>query len=212
MEKIKYHPILFSTPMVQAILELRKNKTRRTKGLDAINKNPELYRYDGFSKEYGMHYFERLDENGNPTENYHPIECPYNLGDILWVRESFHYVSDSETREFIKYGYRADWNDGILTHKKNKGIWKPSIHMPKQACRIFLKIKSIRAERLQDINEEDAIAEGAIQYEAATDWMSAKYGFQMIWETINGKESWCFNPFVWVYEFERIEKPNDFLI
>jgi hypothetical protein len=82
--------------------------------------------------------------------------------------------------------------------------------MPKEACRLLLKIKSIRVERLQDISEEDAIAEGAIQHEKETDWLTAKFGFEMIWLKINGKESWISNPFVWVYEFEKIEKPNDF--
>jgi hypothetical protein len=105
--------------------------------------------------------------------------------------------------------------------------------MPKTACRIFLKIKSIRVERLQEISESDAIAEGIIEilpqmYSQYREWKNyinadnphgykSDYNnpinsFKSLWQSINGKDSWNVNPFVWVYEFEQIEKPNDFIV
>lgn len=201
--------MLYSTPMVQGILEGRKTKTRRTKGLEVINKNPNDWRFNRQTDIIDFHAdnktkigtFIFLDNSINTKALL--IECTYNVGDVLWVREtSYECMSENLKGKFYyKASMLSSWNFK----------WKPSIFMPKQACRIFLKIKSIRVERLQEISEEDAIAEGAIQHEKETDWLSAKYGFQMIWETINGKESWDWNPFVWVYEFERIEKPLDFI-
>jgi hypothetical protein len=205
----KFHPILFATPMVQAILNGIKTQTRRvikkkysntdivwhekhsgrTKILVELqNDTPEPIKKEGGSVIYHL-------------QAYHEIKCPYEVGDVLWVRETF-----------------AEWPKVCFQYKASTqigseiGNWKPSIHMPKKACRIFLKVKSIRVERLQDISEEDAQAEGAIQHEAETDWLTAKYGFQMIWETIFGKESWKENPYVFVYEFEKIEKPLDFIV
>ena len=82
--------------------------------------------------------------------------------------------------------------------------------MPKEACRLFLKVTNVRVERLQDITEMDAIFEGCMQYEKDTDWMTALYGFELLWKKINGESSWKSNPWVWVIEFERIEKPENF--
>jgi hypothetical protein len=108
--------------------------------------------------------------------------------------------------------------------------WKPSIFMPKIACRIFLEVTNVRVERLNDISESDAIAEGIYAKPGSvsgTRWYtkfisktearleglfteSAKECFKSLWESINGKESWEANPWVWVYDFKRVEKPENF--
>lgn len=192
MSKTKYHPILFSTPMVHAILEGRKTQTRRV-------------------------VKDKLLQNATPDDDIEflllTIIYKYKVGDVLWVRETFTQWPKGEFQYFV---------DTALGNELGK--WKPSIHMPKEACRIFLKIKSIRVERLQDISEEDAIAEGIVfknhseagivykNYlkENAFFFYPVK-SFCSLWESINGDKSWDKNPFVWVYEFEQIEKPLDFL-
>ena len=219
-----FKPILFSTPMVQAIQNGTKTQTRRTKGLDSINEKPNNYRYDGISDDehdsyIGCHFFEYLDKEGNPKETYTPEECPYAIGDVLWVRETFHSIHDSDTDIFLRYGYKAD-ND----YKGAK--WKPSIFMPREACRIFLKVTNIRAERLTDISDEDAVREGIEQKysylfnekryrdyaNVKSDWRSAIGSFQSLWASINGIDSWSKDPWVWVIEFEKVERPNDFIV
>jgi hypothetical protein len=211
MTKTKFRPMLFSTPMVQDLLDGRKTMTRRTKGLEQINENPNQYRYDGVANDendsyYGCHYFEYINTK-YPPETYHPVEPSMCVGDVIWVRETFRPIGQDK--------------------------WKPSLFMPKQACRIFLKIKSIRAERLQHLSKADAIAEGVKKdanfgYEC---YLCNKQGhkaaenlcedgffcnpfdsFKTLWISINGQESWDLNPFVWVYKFERIDKPLDFIV
>jgi hypothetical protein len=201
----KFHPMLYATPMVQAILEGRKYQTRRTKGLESINEKPDAWEfwrfYDGYAK--------FAEEHNSINEKF--IKCPYELGDVLWVRETFGIGSRGSVI------YKANYDDTQFNSKEWK--WKPSLFMPKQACRIFLKIKSIRVERLQDISEYGSIAEGVIQEKNGqwrnylvpqTFWTYAKYSFETLWISINGKESMNKNPFVWVYEFEKIDKPLDF--
>lgn len=221
----KFHPILFSTPMVQAILEGRKTQTRR------VVKYP--LQLKGWLVSIG--------ESENPP----PIEfCPYEVGDVLWLRETFEYFESTynphgttdDKNSSVKIQFVADnkiSNEISVTKiqalkalvkiekgKLEKPIYNPSIFMPKEACRTFLKIKSIRVERLQDISEEDSIAEGVIKEKNGqwknylvpqTFWTYAKYSFETLWISINGKESMNKNPFVWVYQFQQIEKPLDFI-
>lgn len=216
-------PILYSTEMVQSILDNRKTQTRRTKGLEKFNQNPDWFRYDHLDQtedpgtEY-QHFFESLDVNGNPLEKYSMAKAPYKIGEILWVRESFNTSILNSKQGYI---YRADFDDtGKLV------VWKPSIHMPKAAARIFLKVKNIRAERLFNISESDAIAEGVdkkgeMYYDyfgevpkVGRDFFytneTAKISFMGLWCKINGVDSWRNNPWVWVIEFERVEKPLNF--
>jgi len=214
MENI-FKPILYSPSMVHRILEDKKGQTRRTKGLEVVNEDWRAWNFVDFGTNPN-------NENDNRkhacfrcfVDTWLSILCPYQIGNILWVRENLYQNGE------LGLEYFADKNaidEGIIPFDYGPygGSYSfrtiPNIHMPKWACRIFLKVKSINLERLQDISEEDAIAEGAIQYESDTDWLTAKYGFQIIWETINGSDSWNKNPFVWVIEFERIEKPLDFI-
>jgi len=176
-------PILFSTEMVRAILEDRKTQTRRV-----IKPQP------------GDH----PDDDGYMSSILN--RCPYQVGDILWVRET--WAKDiSGCPGGISY--RADHIDPKGDGPANPMKWKPSIHMPKEAARLFLVVKDVRVERLQDITEEDAKMEGA--YPAGEDWEYNCYrdGFITLWNGINGKKyPWEASPWVWVYSLERTEKPE----
>ena len=206
---MKFIPILFSTPMVQAILKGLKTMTRR---------KIKLYKAD----EHPLRQTSEWMQENNT--------CPYGkVGDVLWVRETFVKVITIYGGEaFI---YKADDNCYKDTIEDWQG-WKPSLFMPKAACRIFLKIIDIRVERLKDITREDAINEGIIswvdkrmkskpvRYASYCDFDNPKdpatytscpiNSFETLWQSINGKDSWEGNPWVWVISFERIEKPEKF--
>lgn len=211
---MKFIPILFSTPMVQSILEGRKTQTRRV----IKQKDQPHLKYDNscidYSNGFGWVVKHQIEEDPNRYEITQNFKCPYGkVGDILWVRET--WIEAPELCTWKKYSYKADYN----SHLAELGKWKPSIHMPKLACRLFLKVKSLRVERLQDISETDAESEGIGKqfstlfnewrfkdyYNVKDDWRSAVSSFQSLWASINGEQSWNDNPWVWVIEFERIE-------
>ena len=171
-------PILFSTPMVQAIFEDRKTQTRRVvklpKGVDAERWRKDLIMTDS----------------------------PYKLGMVLWVRETF-AIRESKIHGSIKYAYRADGFlvDDITPHESNRVIvsgWKPSIFMPREACRLYLGVVDVRCERLHEITEDDAEAEG----------FDSRAHFEGLWEHLNAKRGygWDVNPFVWVVDFKRTKR------
>src|SRR6185312_4133418 len=132
------------------------------------------------------------------------LNSKWEIDDILWVRETCQYA-DSSVNFNPGWVYRAtdpDWET------MEGWTWKPSIFMPKRACRIFLKITDIRVERLHDINTDALKAEG-INY--VMDYGPILFeNFKELWQKINGKESWKSNPFVWVIKFERCERPHGF--
>ena len=191
------HPILFSGPMVRAILEGRKTQTRRV-----LKPQPNEVGAVGIISlpdqlgDSNLFYFE--SKSGKIGLFKPPfIKCPYGApGDSLWVRETWHPRGE----------YRATpWENA-----NGRAIWKPSIHMPKWASRITLEITEIRVERLQDISEEDAIAEGSqipcaqLPKSCQQGTMTERCQFSKIWETINGKKyPWSRNPWVWVIEFKK---------
>jgi hypothetical protein len=212
--KTRFVPMLFSTDMVKAIdIHKTKTETRRTQGLELINENPEFFIYNG--KINDEHIFILKNEDGSESDFYKPIKSKINKGDIIWVRETFKEIIFKGEK---KYLYKANPD-----HQAMK--WKPSLFMPKEACRIFLKCTSVHIERLHDITEQSAINEGIeIIHKAEKNVSVFKrydlkeklgttnpiYSYQTLWQKINGKESWDENPFVWVYKFERVERPNDF--
>lgn len=141
--------------------------------------------------------------------------CPYGkVGDVLWVRETFLECNN-------EYFYKASNMAIYLDDEKLN--WKPSIHMPKTACRIFLEITNARVERLQDISGYDVLREGVgkplptarSMTQASIDYKSAepqlKKEFQTLWQKINGPDSWEANPFVWVIEFKQTAKIENFI-
>jgi len=222
---MKFIPMLYSTPMVQAIQEKRKTKTRRTKGLENLNPFNIRFIEMDYSSTDAYARFEDLLEPEQDDDRYITIKCPYGKpGDVIWVRESFCQPISEQLNS--KYFYKAD-----LEKQKWDFKWVPSIHMPKAAARHFLKIKSITVESLQNITEADAVAEGVELHESGRHWLNyydahhkvtqfiyncdtAARSFQSLWWLINGKRdepnAWFKNPFVWVIEFERIQKPINF--
>ena len=197
---MKEHPILFSTQMVKAILEGRKSMTRRTRGLEKINENPDKYHFEGhFSKPFDI------------PKDWKLIKFPYGeIGDRLWVRETWMRAPNVDFIPNGAFYYKASVSNQFL--KKWPKGWKPSIHMPKEACRIWLEITNIRVERLQNITRSDIRAEGLkCPPELLSDDVYPNYrnwypkAFKELWESINGKGSWDKNPWVWVIEFKRIE-------
>lgn len=212
--KVKERPILFSGPMVRAILEGRKTQTRR------IIKHQDLIEFDELNGEF-------IFAHARHCPNYCDyacggLACPYGrVGERLWVRETWAIVpavSDDGSKHKAKGDgtgatWRADWNGNPSGFQ-----WKPSIHMPRWASRITLEITGIRVERLNDISESDATAEGIHNFRCDLGLFgydpkgtpgpmvggSATEAFALLLELINGPESWALNPWVWVIEFKRI--------
>jgi hypothetical protein len=195
--QVKERPILVSAPMVRAILDGRKTMTRRI-----VNPQPQQ-RQTGSSIAFAMDDDDWAwgykgqpnrctvsNKRGGPTG--YASECPYGQpGDRLWVRET-HMIHDGE----IAY---AATDQPLVGCDK----WKPSIYMPRQASRITLEVVSVRVERLQDITEEDAIAEGA-QCAGFPASLTNRGAFAALWNKINGVDSWAANPWLWVVEFTRV--------
>lgn len=229
---MRIRPILFNGDMVRAILDGRKTCTRRvvkTKRKDAcgfyVTKNA-----DGlFAGVYEYDEDERMLE--------YPLMPSYRPGDFLYVRETW-------TEECGKYYYRSDYDSDYLdpcetlsggypascrnhpgcygcTATSMRIHWHPSIHMPKEAARIWLKVKDVRVERLQDITLDGCHREGInIETSAVTDGENLNRNhdfslekFEILWDSTVKKSDldsygWDANPWVWVIEFERCEKPE----
>lgn len=221
-------PILFNTDMVKAILDGRKTVTRRV-----VKPQP--------SKDYSAYAGYCQDENKCAWESdeygkgLHWAKPPYRPGDVLYVRETWQHVYniDDTTDQCIdgtgRYVYYADgdmpfshWIDPDTGAHKEKMPWKPSIHMPKEAARIFLKVINVRVERLQEITEEWAVREGVNDpydyqdpsYYEQPHMQTLEYyasAFAGLWDSTIKKQDlslygWHANPWVWVIEFERITK------
>jgi hypothetical protein len=231
-------PLLFSTDMVKANLEGRKTQTRRTNGLSQINESPEdIDCFYGAILIKGVNKYSGLIAGfKKPKDKEVFIKSPYgDPGDLLWVRETW-----TKTPDF-GYAYRADMSDDSedlrRDYLKSTGNewarWKPSIHMPKAASRIWAMVEEIRIERLRDISEEDAKAEGVSflfpsdhpnhdpnnytnytwhgiggddSFSGYSNASTAKESFQSLWYKINGRESWNYNPWVWVIKYRILSK------
>lgn len=197
---MKERPILFGGEMVRAILDGRKTQTRRV-----VKPAPCGLRM------------------GLPYGKGRYITCPYGQpGDRLWVRETHAFVGSIDPGWLL---YRAS---GYESECQRHGFdrpypavssikWRPSIHMPRWASRITLEITGVRVERLQEISEDDAKAEGCGLYvpghgfitqadlaEGYSNYLAPRMGFEFVWTKINGPGSWDANPWVWVVEFKRL--------
>lgn len=222
---MRERPVLFSAPMVRAILTGTKTQTRR---IAKPVRHPDL----GNLYDPGALVLEH--------EPQHVIDraCPFGQpGDRLYVRETYRFTSDFDAdsparvaERCLDAGYRTPWAplqyevDGAKREWRHVGTpphdeppkpgkLRPSIHMPRWASRILLEITAVRVERLQSISEADARAEGAPGYEEGIDppppdgeheW-SYCASFRRLWQSINGPGSWDANPWVWVVEFKRVE-------
>ncbi len=223
---MKTKPILFSTPMVQAISSGQKTMTRRVVSPQPVDEGKNTRFRCWFDYDFYTRYARFEDDCRLALCDRKP---KYNPGDILWVRETWRSSecdpecsghADKNECPFNRvngkcYAYKAQYSaDGEARILK----WKPSIFMPREAARLFLRVTNVRVERLQDIGEDDAQAEGC---EGVT--LYDKYGepvcwdvcpidqFQELWQNLNAKRNggiyaWDKNPWVWVYEFERITR------
>jgi len=222
---MKERPVLFSATMVRAILDGRKTQTRRI-----IKPQPYIDEMGNFcwnGENFGQ------DFNGPciqaiaspiPSSKTKRVRCPYGKpGDRLWVRET-HWMDKRDILcavmdldGFAVDAHPAGRNKFVkdFDSLKNNKFWKkrPSIHMPRIASRILLEITGVRVERLQDISECDAKAEGSYVcdyfgrrlLDQSSNQGCYKWGYRSIWESLNGTGSWDLNPFVWVIEFKLLE-------
>ncbi len=197
---VKERPILFNGAMVRAILEGRKTVTRRQINPQFPSSVKEVLPYVAHRDIWVPRDPESPDE---PWEEQVRV-CPYGKpGDRLWVRETFAVYGDEK---FAAIHYRADRPHDV----GRKGVgYKPSIHMPRWACRILLEITNVRVERLQDITEEQAEAEGvrACEHDLDPDGncYSATELLSILWSSLYGVDNYNANPWVWVVEFKRVE-------
>jgi len=212
---MKTRPILFSTPMVKAVLDGSKIQTRRI-----IKPQPII------DEDSGYVYFKDIRVDIHNWKALLIEHAKYQIGDIMWVRETFALLKYGKVEPF--YGYKADKGH----YEKRK--WKSSIFMPKEACRIFLECIDVRIERVQDISEEDINNEGVIistllklsgknepvsfipkgyfctTFEERNSKIFAMAHWASLWAKINGLDSWNENPYVFAYDFKRVEMPDNF--
>lgn len=197
-------PILFSAPMVRAILDGRKTQTRRV-----VKPQPPSIESVTNHAGIGYHWMNCADQGYvNEWRPVGPVwavmkeigevkprlTSPYgNSGDRLWVRETWAKWTSGDCKECC--AYRADGGQSYE--------WRPSIHMPRWASRLTLEITGVRVERLQEISGDDCLAEGIEPQGIGSD-MAMRVAFQALWESINGPGSWDANPWVWIVEFRRM--------
>jgi hypothetical protein len=193
----KERPILFSAPMVHAILDGSKTQTRR------VVKYSCDMEFEPQDPHYGPYWlaYAAGDAMGEDAK----VRCPYGIpGERLWVRETFNGNAE------VGYAYRA-------TEPEMNGCpWRPSVFMPRAASRILLEITDVRVQRLQEISEEDARAEGVSDGGCLSCGNSepcgcsdpqpdARDGFSWLWQSIYGPDSWHANPWVWAITFRRVK-------
>ena len=219
MSQAKDRPILFSGPMVRAILNGQKTVTRREikPSMRSADRSFELHQQEDESWR-PMHTFDESCMDAKGTE--HPIACPYGQpGDRLWVREAWARINVAQAPGESWVVYRECDN-----RTDYGGPWKPSIHMRRRDSRILLEVTDVRVELLQDISKQQALAEGIVGVDFRPDdgfpicrgYMvgpddgstpletHASKAFAGLWRSINGQESWDANPWVWVVEFKRV--------
>lgn len=214
-------PILFNTEMVRAILDGRKTCTRRICKDANEYTVPDMEFYNADKRTYAVHNF--ADKEHMEQLSTAERTCPICPGDILYVRETvwqkigYYLDIDGETKPswYNEFKY-------VASDEKPETGWnyswakRPSIHMPKEAARIWLKVTDVRVERLQDITAESALTEGADKYIHANGTLNEDQtitSFIWIWNSTIKKSDldrygWDANPYVWVIEFERCEKPE----
>lgn len=216
---MKERPILFSGPMVRAILDGRKTQTRRIVttreplthvGPRGSEGSPDEWGYffDGPSN-HGYMVIGR-GHNDDHDNGLVSIPCPYGEpGDRLWVKETFaarrDVDPDVDRAKALHYlQYRADADDlGMEWHDYGRH-WRPSIFMPRWASRITLEVTEVRVQRLQEISEDDARSEGCTGLPDVVD-VTPREEFQRLWDEINGKRAaWSSNPWVWALTFRRL--------
>jgi len=199
---MKKKPIIFSTAMVKAIIAGNKTQTRRI-----IKKVKDVYGHEHNIDDAeididktGAHIYSKFK---NKMFSGYTI-CPYKIGQILWIRETF---TDTWGDDII---YKADGGSAVEAGYSREPRWKPSIFMPRRAARLFLKVTNIKVERVQDIKLSDMLKEGLKAYSFHPDEGDSESDIANrwieLWDSINKKRGygWEINPLVWVYDFEVI--------
>lgn len=200
-------PILFSAEMVRAILDGRKTVTRRVvkprykedEGGFQINRDVKT----------GEWWVEKSDWEEGSFDPPRYVNPPYRPGDILYVRETWALVPDEVRDPLYRYCYKAD-EEEILVER-----WHPSIHMPREAARIFLRVTDVRVERLQDMRAEDSLREGVkLHLGGIVNGEPPLKPFADLWDSTikpadRERYGWAANPFCWVIEFEQCEEPEE---
>ena len=230
---MRERPILFSAPMVRAILAGNKTQTRRIVKPQPPSSTVSVNLYH--HPDPRPHFW--AADGGALLDWAQP--CPYGApGERLWVRETWQHANHpfGPYQEGAPVFYRADYHDdphgpdGELSPQGKYREWRPSIHMPRTACRLVLEITGVRVERLHTISEDDAVAEGIPEDSPPCEqcgdcgWLciggepqqcdapgcgdGAVDGYRALWEQINGVGSWQANPWVWVVEFRVLTHPK----
>lgn len=228
--EVREKPILFNSEMVRAILDGRKTVTRRP-----VKPQPLTLRGGGIQFPWAtffangtVHTWDRdgvggenWNANEHPSENKYaeslkrtPYEgaCPFGqVGDLLWVRETFLeqecvcQASPAALRSGCRFCSGRGLDVIYKTDHPNLVGFKPNIHMPRWAARIFLEVTDVRVERLRDISEADAMADGGWTYATCPFHKAPVKSFEQLWDAIYGKEfPWASNPWVWRVEFRRL--------
>jgi len=211
-------PIIFSALLIPGLLDGSKTQTRRTRGLEEINKNPDRWEYMRTNAD-GRALFWVVTDDPEPDIEKRVIlvNCPYGqVGDRLWVRETYYPCLDEDQHLRGDCVYKTDEDAHIVS----KGEWRSPMFMPRWASRILLEITEVRVERLQEISEADAIAEGVERdnYNESQGWrnyfsvgclsVSAVESFYSLWNRINWKRGLNagVNPWVWVLGLRRVSE------
>ncbi len=197
----KEKPIIFNGDMIKALIEGRKTQTRRL-----IKGNPNFVQWNPVVK---------AGRGGWVDEHWSPIQCKYKIGDILWVQEKFRYTEwDADGfGNGVLYFQEAPHELPAPTNLKELSErWRSPIFLPKELSRIRLQVTNVRAERLQDISEKDAIAEGMGEKmhmdNLGNTWATYSRAFESYWDSLqikdrfNNSYDWYSNPWVWVIEFK----------
>lgn len=241
---MRERPIIFNADMVRAVLDGRKTQTRRIIKVQPESNQLGLLRITDSTKrnDIGKYHWAESNATGNHARSK-LFACPFGaVGDHLWVKETWSVVSHAFDDDGLMIDYVPD-RPAIAVHEKpfgngyysghaiyaadggftwgdddgcvdGRSCWKPSIHMPRWASRITLEITGVSVERLWDITEDDAKAEGctfeALRFKPGTREVeemghTAVYQFGGLWQSIYGDDSWQANPWVWVIEFKRVE-------
>jgi len=228
---MKERPIIFSGPMVRAIPEGRKTQTRRVIAWSNSYVDGQITKF------WREHWHELdfsqawSDDGPSPAGNQGPyLHVPfpsegtvhrvyprYQVGDLLWVRETWSPWADKSTEVLFALGkekaiYRADFIDGVSSLEVGGDEhWHSSIHMPKKYARLWIPITNVRVERVQEISIEDCKAEGVLcdclENEDNRCLLGNKGHFKILWDSLNAKRGypWESNPWVWIVEFERVK-------
>ncbi|MCO6499107.1 MAG: hypothetical protein J5I47_01875 [Vicingus serpentipes] len=236
---MKQTPILFSDLMVNSILKGTKKQTRRTvKANRRICEDPNQVNYqEWFNKGYVTCPYGEVGDVLWVRETWkflgmsesEDVVIMYKDGSIAHINPDDEDYWNNKLEDLLDVMAKKDQvivdeeNERYTWEHKNVP-WKPSIHIPKEAARIWLKLTGIRVEKLQDISSEDAIDEGiTVCFDSGTQknryknylkgapslWPTSYHSFQSLWESINGGDSWQNNPWVWVLEFVQIANPNN---